>query len=588
METQLGHLDQVIGQLRAHGAELSRVEAKLAAGGCPKSLLETISAFANTDGGLILLGLDEATNFAAKQGINAKALRDAAVDQVTNKVSPPPDATVDITTVDGSPIVVVDVAPLPPGQGPCFVISKGMNNGSYRRVGDADVHMGTYEIFLRSTALVQRQDDREPVSNARETDLDIGLVDRYLATLSLRDHPALRGSPGRETVLRRLNILVDTQRGPAPTLGGLLALGTYPQQHFPQLFIAVSSYPSSSKDAVTGPLKLLDRLDAEGPIPDMIDSAVRAVLRNLRKEIRSQGVGAVEVPEIPVDVLREAIANAVTHRDYSPLARGEQVLVEIYPDRVEVISPGGLHGGRTVEDLDDWISRSRNESLSRILTAAPFRDRDQVVCENVGSGIPRMQGELRAHGMPPAEFRDRHTSFTVTLARHGLLDQEIQSQLSALGMDGLVQDVRLVGALALAGHELSVVNVRRLLGRDSDEVRSLLETMRREAWLDRLPGQRDRYEPGRRLRLRKDQPMLPIVLRATKPGIDLPQQSERVLLALSATVPTGIHELAEATGLAVKTLRGVLHALVEHGLVTPTAAAQSRNRKYLLSAPQEI
>ena len=121
---------------------------------------------------------------------------------------------------------------------------------------------------------------------------------------------------------------------------------------------------------------MLDRAVPRASIPDMIDDAVAVVVRNLRVRRVSHGAGARNVPEIPIDAIREAIANSVMHRDYSPMARGDQVRIELYPDRLEVHSPGGLWGGQSIDSIYSGQSRSRNPILARLLTDVPFTGRD--------------------------------------------------------------------------------------------------------------------------------------------------------------------------------------------------------------------
>lgn len=91
---------------------------------------------------------------------------------------------------------------------------------------------------------------------------------------------------------------------------------------------------------------MLDRRVIEGPIPVMVEDLVRAALQNLQTRRVTRGTGAADEPEIPEVAIREAVTNALTHRDYSAWALGEQVRVEMLPDRVEIWSPGGIWGGR--------------------------------------------------------------------------------------------------------------------------------------------------------------------------------------------------------------------------------------------------
>lgn len=120
-----------------------------------------------------------------------------------------------------------------------------------------------------------------------------------------------------------------------PTLAGLLALGRYPQKFYPRLGISIAVFPGTSRDDVfRGDERLVASKSVVGSIPVMIDDAVDSLMR---------WIGAKK-PDYPPLVLREAIANALTHRDYSPDARGTQVHISVFTDRIEITNPGGLYG----------------------------------------------------------------------------------------------------------------------------------------------------------------------------------------------------------------------------------------------------
>ncbi|MDO4805862.1 MAG: ATP-binding protein, partial [Coriobacteriales bacterium] len=122
-------------------------------------------------------------------------------------------------------------------------------------------------------------------------------------------------------------------------------------------------------------------------------------------------------PEIPEEVLREVIANAMVHREYSDLFLGQAVVVDIYPNRVEVTSPGGLWGGKTLENLADGISRCRNASLMRLSRSLPSPSGTGMRVEAQGSGIPMVLYEMRRGGLPRPSFEAGGDYFKVNLWR---------------------------------------------------------------------------------------------------------------------------------------------------------------------------
>jgi ATP-dependent DNA helicase RecG len=131
---------------------------------------------------------------------------------------------------------------------------------------------------------------------------------------------------------------------------------------------------------------------------------------------RTGGVFRREIPEYPREALREALANAVAHRDYSPYVRGSYIQIRMFADRLEVQSPGSLFGNVTEENLEVEHS-TRNARLMRMME-------DMHVVENRGSGISTMLQEMRDANLEPPRFDDRRTSFLVAFRNHTLMNPE--------------------------------------------------------------------------------------------------------------------------------------------------------------------
>ena len=135
-----------------------------------------------------------------------------------------------------------------------------------------------------------------------------------------------------------------------PTVAGIMALGRYPQKFFPRLDVVFTSYPSPHKGEVDEVGKrFVDSANVDGPIPQMVVETVRAVSRNMKHGAIVRGALREDVPDYPLPAVREAVANALMHRDYSADGQGTPVLVDMYPDRLEVSNPGGLFGSLTVD-----------------------------------------------------------------------------------------------------------------------------------------------------------------------------------------------------------------------------------------------
>jgi ATP-dependent DNA helicase RecG len=141
---------------------------------------------------------------------------------------------------------------------------------------------------------------------------------------------------------------------------------------------------------------ILDRKDFTGGIVSDIEDSLRFIERNTRTAYRIEGLRREDVPEYPMKALREAITNAVMHRDW--FMEGANVFVEIYTDRIEISSPGGLPKGMKFSDLGRKSIR-RNTLIADLLHRITF-------IEKAGTGIKRMREEAREQRCPAPIFED--------------------------------------------------------------------------------------------------------------------------------------------------------------------------------------
>lgn len=567
-------LEALVARLRRQGADDGLVEAKSAAGGLSKTVWQTVSAFANTDGGVIILGLDESNGFASVPGLDVPALMSGLRAGLARalgerpKVQPVPDYELERGGIDGNDVVLLTIHPLRSEPGvamPCYVYDQGIERGSYRRVDDADVHLTPYEVYLLRTQDQMDNTDRQVVPGATLADLSKDGVARTLDVLRTGRSQALEGIAPDDVAaaLERINVLT---RDGQVTLAGYLALGAYPQQEYPQLTVDVAVHPGVDKSQDPS-IRFIDRQNCDGPLPRMIQDSVAAVLRNLRVHRVIDGTGGRDVAEIPEEVLREAITNAVMHRDYSHWVRGQQVAVDVYPDRVEVSSPGGFWGDKTKDNVADGRSQARNQALARLLSLVPLGDGRSTVAEQQGSGVPRMIAAMRQQGLRAPDYGPSTVDHVVVrLDRFGLLDPQVDAWLSELpDAPGRGRHENVALALAHRKGSVSTGDLRQNLGLDSDDCRRVLTAL---VDTGLLTGSGDGpYTLARSL------------------GLHVVSGAQReVLEVLRADEPRSIHEVSEATGRSVGSLRPLLRDLVERGLVEATAPPQSRRRKYLLAA----
>lgn len=406
----------LVAEVRRQQSELQHVEVKAARGGTPlKPIREALSAFANQPGGGILLcGLDEERDFAVGGVGDVQRLQEEIANVAASEMEPPLRPEFTVAEVEGQRIVGVEVAEVSALEKPCHYRPAGLQGGAYIRVGPSNRRMTTYEIFGYVSAREQARFDSAPVPTATVDDLDRAKLEAYLARLRRNRPRASFLARPFELVLTQLGVIQTVDEVARPTLAGLLMFGSYPQAYEPQLVITFLHYFGTDDYELTPRgERFIDNQKFEGALDEIIEDAVLHVLSSLRKSSLIEGLYRRDIPEYPEAAIREAVINAVAHRDYSWFATGSYVQIRLFADRLEIQSPGGLYGSVTVETIEDNHS-TRNKALVRFLE-------DFHVVENRGSGIPTMIRALREANLEPPLFEDRRTSFWVTFRNHTLM-----------------------------------------------------------------------------------------------------------------------------------------------------------------------
>lgn len=415
---ELHQLAEIVHRLREQGTDDAQVEAKACSKRLSSDVWETVSAFANTHGGTIICGLDEAAGFVPVQGFDLDRVRDQFITGIgdggqQSLVSSTPHYEVARGVVDGAPVLVIEVDELSLVEKPCYITARGIQSGSYKRVDDKDIRLSPTELYEMQSVLLPSDADGSIVPEATVEDLDGSLVKAIIDNRAAMSPRVLRGAATREQRMERLNII---NKAGGVRLAGLLAAGVYPQQYYPKLVIDVAVHPGLDKSEPGAP-RFLDRRICDGPIAECIEDALDAVGRNLRKVSYVEGAGRRDEWEIPEEALREALANAAIHREYSSMFLGQSISVDIYPDRIEIENPGGLWGGKTADNLMNGDSRCRNAKLMSLMGAVPLSRSAGYVAESQGSGIKAMVRDMEARRLDPPRFDVNADSFKVVLSR---------------------------------------------------------------------------------------------------------------------------------------------------------------------------
>ena len=377
--------------------ESKNVEYKVTLPDKSEKYMKTIVAFANTQGGKLVVGIDDKTHeivgveneilFQVMDGI-ANAVSDSCMPQIIPDIEP--------QTVDGKTVIVVSVEA---GKNrPYYLKSKGKENGTYIRVAGTSRQAFPEKI---------RELEMEGARISWDELICVGYPVSDEATERLcQDIESFREKAGmtehsvKKEQLINWKILKQSE-------GQIMATNAY-------ALLTSDYFPFSKTQCAvfkgTDRAVFLDKREFTGPIYAQIESAVDFVLRNIRLGARIDGLVRKEKYELPLEAIREMIINAHCHRN---LLDESCIQVAVYDDRLEVTSPGGLYNGLTYEEVMNGHSKIRNKAIANIFS-------QMGLVEAWGSGIKRILNAAKEYGLLEPKFQEFDNMFRVELFRDSL------------------------------------------------------------------------------------------------------------------------------------------------------------------------
>lgn len=406
-------LINLVKDIQNKKTETQTIELKSASGGCPTKLFDTLSSFSNQDeGGIIIFGLDEKDSYKANGVYDAQDLQKKVTEQC-KQMEPAVRALFTVCEIDGNTVVSAEIPGVDISERPVFYKGVGRIKGSYIRVGESDEPMSEYEIYSYEAFRKRIRDDIRTVENAKMQLFDKKRIEDYLSAVK-RERKNLSDNVSESDILELMGVTADF----VPTLAGLMTFSKYPQTYFPQLCITAVSLPGTEL-GTTGSdgERFIDNKRITGPIPDMLEEAVEFVRKNSRtKTIIDDNGRRADKPEYPIKAVREAILNALVHRDYSRHTENVPIRIEMYRDRMEITNSGGLYGKISIDALGKVHPETRNAALANILELLN-------ITENRYSGIPTMRMEFQNAGLPAPVFTVKHGEFKVIM-KNGYLSED--------------------------------------------------------------------------------------------------------------------------------------------------------------------
>lgn len=402
-----------------------------------KDLARAIVAFANAEGGLVVIGLhDSAVEDVTAHVGRQNAWRQAAIDFV----EPPAHVEARLlacVTDEGGPaqLMVLSVES-------SETVHQTTAGECYLRVGDESRKLGFHQRMELEFDKGQSQYDGRTLRDVHVDDLDAGALAAYRVAI---------GADGTADRLLRARALLD--RRDHVTNAAFLLFGDQPQDLFPEAYVRILRFIGTTR-GTGADLNLAEDGDIriEGRIPDVVRRAADEIERRAPRRRQLAGSGRFEGREvIPRDAWLEGVVNAVVHRSYS--LAGDHIRVEIYDDRIEIESPGRFPG---LARLDDPMKISRFARNPRIARACA----DLRIGQELGEGVRRIYQQMRERGLVDPAYSQSAGSVQLVLRAADRIDPETARALSPGAVD-LLSLLTQVGSPVSTGDAQDLVGVSR-------------------------------------------------------------------------------------------------------------------------------
>lgn len=339
-----------------------------------------MTAFANADGGVIFLGVDDQGVVRGLPEDRTGAVEGWVVNIASNNCEPPMRPMLRkerLPRPDGSDALVMMVEIRR-----SLYVHRTSGGRYYVRVGSSKRDLSPPELARlfqqRGRAFVF---DEQPVPDASTDTLDRRQLERFFGPSP--------GIPWHDLLRNTRVTSVDDEGTERPTVAGLLAFGNDPQKHMPNAHIAAAVFRGGRLDSGD----LVHSEDMVGSVDAQIDGATAFVERFMLKPA-TKPAGREDVPQYPIGAVHEALVNAVAHRDYS--VAGAKIRLFLFDDRLELYSPGSLPNTLTIETMPYRVF-TRNQLLVGFLSRMKSRRTGHAFLESRGEGVRRIIDESTRH-----------------------------------------------------------------------------------------------------------------------------------------------------------------------------------------------
>lgn len=378
------NISSLIGEATQYDKKLTVEERR------PKSWLKSVSAFANGIGGVLLFGIDDEDHVVGLE--NARAASEKISELLQARIDPIPQTLMEIHKEGNAELVLLKIFP---GQETPYYYAADGNRTAYIRVGNESLPANAVSLkrlILQSSGKTY-DSLSSPYKYADYSFTKLRSVYRQRTGAELDENDFISFGLADET-------------GMLTNAGALLA-DECPIRHS-RLF-CTRWY---GLDKASGIMEAMDDKEFSGSLISLLQNGEEFIKNNTKKRWKKTADGRIEMPDYPERAVFECIVNGLIHRDY--LSPDSEIHIDIYDNRLEIYSPGGMCDGSQIQDLDlDRIpSRRRNPIIADIFSRMNYMERR-------GSGFKKMKADYQAAvnyrpDLAPRFYSDNH-SFWVTL-----------------------------------------------------------------------------------------------------------------------------------------------------------------------------
>lgn len=346
-------------------------------------IIKTVIAFANTAGGVIVIGIRDTT----KEIVGVEHVlreEEKLANAIADSIAPLLIPDMSIQTFRKRELLIIRV---PHIVGPYYLKSVGQEKGVYVRLGSTNRQADSETLNTLKLLAKNSSFDELPCVEANVNSLNQQAIAECFQMQAPLD-------------LKNLGLASTYLGQDYPTNAAVLLFGTHPQHFFPDAIIRCVRFKGNDKSDIA------DQVDIETNLISAIDQVIQFIERHTSSAVHIGRVQREEQPEYPPIAIREAVINAIVHANYA--IKGSTIQVSIFKERIEITNPGALPFGQTLSSALAGVSRMRNHLVGRIF-------RKLKLIEKLGSGLQRINSTYASQKVLVPSFEELNNHFRVIL-----------------------------------------------------------------------------------------------------------------------------------------------------------------------------